>query len=728
MKITYLIFLILAANILTWSQNQEISCGSKSSESLMDVTQRGGKYITSIGDLKVLVVFAKFKDDTSLNQFWPADSYPSEMNDFIDPDMQKGSTHFLNLTNYYNQMSFGNFRVTGKAIGVETPFPMSHYIKNNEQYPNRAQANKDIIQVADDSVDYKEFDNWTYISNYQNINQPDGIVDMVIVIWRGLVFTNQWSGESSLGKGPEFSVENNQERIKMDFGGYPGYGTYGSGVTVQYWSAKTRERNFKVVIHEIAHWLINGEHPYNNSNLVFWGMLTLGSEGICANAFEREKLEWLNPTSIGGTILSAPMGDYITTPSAYKYNITNGYLGEVYYFENHQQISIYDNITSNPSDKGIFILHLSNSFYANDCVRVLTSDGFWNWDVPLHTDCWGNDLPAFRKKSINRNGFGNRDKITSSDSTNGFLYSYINDKGEAGCNDWLHGYGFNNSFNTTFNDLFSPWSNPPAKTCNGQSTDFLMEVLNQSGSFVTVRFITQNAIGCKPSKPPLSKDPRNMDYQNQTVITRLAWGADFWDGLPIESDVNWSELQLKIDSGNWSTIYSGANRFWTDSNYVYNIDNQADVSYRVRVRDSQNKWSMWSNIYETRIAKKNLTALDSTFDNKDVNNLSEFRLYQNYPNPFNPDTKIRYSIPNIIASSNGTKQSLNVTLQIYDMLGNEITTLVNEEKSSGVYEVNFSAKGGSASGGNAYSLSSGIYFYKLQAGSFVEIKKMILLR
>ena len=85
-----------------------------------------------------------------------------------------------------------------------------------------------------------------------------------------------------------------------------------------------------------------------------------------------------------------------------------------------------------------------------------------------------------------------------------------------------------------------------------------------------------------------------------------------------------------------------------------------------------------------------------------------FSLEQNYPNPFNPSTKIEYSI----------NQSGLVTLTIFDMLGNEIWALVNEEKSAGVYEVDF----------NAEELTSGIYFCQLQAGSFVEVKKMILMK
>ena len=99
----------------------------------------------------------------------------------------------------------------------------------------------------------------------------------------------------------------------------------------------------------------------------------------------------------------------------------------------------------------------------------------------------------------------------------------------------------------------------------------------------------------------------------------------------------------------------------------------------------------------------------------DINLPLEFSLNQNYPNPFNPTTTIKYSIPNVTLS--GVEGS-RVQLKIYDVLGNEVATLVNENKPAGSYEVNFDAEG----------LTSGIYFYKLQAGSFVQTKKMILIK
>ncbi len=86
----------------------------------------------------------------------------------------------------------------------------------------------------------------------------------------------------------------------------------------------------------------------------------------------------------------------------------------------------------------------------------------------------------------------------------------------------------------------------------------------------------------------------------------------------------------------------------------------------------------------------------------------DFDVLQNYPNPFNPTTVISYSVP----------YTNMVTVKVYDQLGNEVATLVNEEKPAGSYSVNF----------NASKLSSGVYFYRMQAGGFVETRKLVLMK
>ena len=95
-----------------------------------------------------------------------------------------------------------------------------------------------------------------------------------------------------------------------------------------------------------------------------------------------------------------------------------------------------------------------------------------------------------------------------------------------------------------------------------------------------------------------------------------------------------------------------------------------------------------------------------------------FKLEQNYPNPFNPSTKIKFTIPSVET----TRRVVFVTLKVYDVLGNEIATLVNEEKPSGEYEVEFSPES------SIKQPASGIYFYQLKAGEFIQTKKMVLIK
>ena len=115
-------------------------------------------------------------------------------------------------------------------------------------------------------------------------------------------------------------------------------------------------------------------------------------------------------------------------------------------------------------------------------------------------------------------------------------------------------------------------------------------------------------------------------------------------------------------------------------------------------------WGNKRDVYLIRLAPKP-TQIETEVDGQLP---QSFALYQNYPNPFNPTTTIKYQLPELSY----------VTIKIYDILGREVATVINEEKPGGSYEVAF----------DATTLSSGIYFYRLQTGSFVETKKMVLLR
>jgi len=106
---------------------------------------------------------------------------------------------------------------------------------------------------------------------------------------------------------------------------------------------------------------------------------------------------------------------------------------------------------------------------------------------------------------------------------------------------------------------------------------------------------------------------------------------------------------------------------------------------------------------------------------------NDFLLEQNYPNPFNPTTKIKYTIPNVTLSMSSRAESRDeesfVTLKVFDILGKEVATLVNEYKEAGNYEIEFNVAQGSLP-----EITSGVYFYQLRAGDYVETKKMVLRR
>ena len=126
--------------------------------------------------------------------------------------------------------------------------------------------------------------------------------------------------------------------------------------------------------------------------------------------------------------------------------------------------------------------------------------------------------------------------------------------------------------------------------------------------------------------------------------------------------------------------------------------------------DKQNAWAITAQeILKTNDGWQSFTMSGTITDLEFENTiLTNFSLIQNYPNPFNPTTKITYTLPEISF----------VTLKVYDLLGNEIATLVNEDKSAGRYEVSWDAK----------DYTSGIYFYQFRAKDFVETKKMLLIK
>jgi len=170
-------------------------------------------------------------------------------------------------------------------------------------------------------------------------------------------------------------------------------------------------------------------------------------------------------------------------------------------------------------------------------------------------------------------------------------------------------------------------------------------------------------------------------------------------------ELNWATASETNNSG-FDIERSSANGSWTKiANVSGNGTSAISHSYSYTDRN------LASGNYSYRLKQIDF---NGNFEYFNLNNEvivgvpSNFSLSQNYPNPFNPSTKINFDLP----------VDGNVSLKIFDMSGKEVMTLVNEARTAGYYSVSF----------NGASLSSGIYFYTIQSGSFVSTKKMTLIK
>lgn len=180
---------------------------------------------------------------------------------------------------------------------------------------------------------------------------------------------------------------------------------------------------------------------------------------------------------------------------------------------------------------------------------------------------------------------------------------------------------------------------------------------------------------------------------------------------------------LNDTTGTYIKHYKLNISFITDSLYNLGEITDNDEIYPFLTPDGRTMYFManydstggnWS-IYESKmyIDENGDTVLTSINETEPPSNPIGFELFQAYPNPFNPVTNIEYSVPE-------EEQSVasRVQIKVYDILGREITTLVNEEKSKGKHKVQFDAKG----------LASGVYFYQLSSSGFISTRKMLLLK
>ena len=192
-----------------------------------------------------------------------------------------------------------------------------------------------------------------------------------------------------------------------------------------------------------------------------------------------------------------------------------------------------------------------------------------------------------------------------------------------------------------------------------------------------------------------------LKFENPVPVELTSFSASFENNKVILGWITSSELnnqgfdvERKTLNSEWNKIgFVSGNGTTTETNSYQFIDNSISSNkyyYRLKQVDFDGSFE-YSNIIEV-----------------DINTVTEFSLNQNFPNPFNPSTKISFTLP----------QTANVKLSVFNLLGEKVAELVNEVKSAGFYEVDFSGS----------DLTSGMYLYRLEAGEFVSTRKMTLIK
>jgi hypothetical protein len=213
---------------------------------------------------------------------------------------------------------------------------------------------------------------------------------------------------------------------------------------------------------------------------------------------------------------------------------------------------------------------------------------------------------------------------------------------------------------------------------------------------------------------PASDDIKDIQFINEAI--GFAGGSNSFFMYTSNSGVNWTSRSAGIQVGlnglhfvnqNEGWVVGGAGTLYSTTNAGLNwIAEQSQTGQDLNSIHSFDGLNAWA-VGNIGVITTNYSSTTGVEGQPNINP-DRLNLDQNYPNPFNPSTKIRFSIPS----------NEFVTLKVYNVLGSEIVTLINDELNAGSFEVDF----------NASALNSGVYFYTMRTNKFTETRKMILMK
>jgi hypothetical protein len=728
--------------------------------------------------LRALILYVTFSDDAEQGPDWniwnlheqPYNPYLEEYK-LIDNVEKSNEIPFMNryspytYSDWFCQMSMGEFDFIGDEYHIELPLPSTEYYNGTNLWGSMNTIVLNYANTIIPGLDFTRYDKWARNGeNWEWAENGDGTAEMIIIHYRvipnnypaippnpheGWFWPPSVGGYSSLG----FSTP-----ITLD------------GITIKNETGVTAlgllnrlTRTQLIVEHEVCHY---GIPPHYNI-----GLMTPGhsESSYIFNSFEKEMMTYQPATLVEFSptlrYQEFTLGDFVESGDAYKFGIP-GTINETFYLENHQKKSLYDGLSRGsktcwetnrseqdpfcPVGKGLYIYR--QRYNGNTTIIDLkSSDGNWDWETERYANVpeLGSTPTPLMKKSIWNPAYGKvkYHEVNLSPIPNTFSPHIIADNPcLEGANDVFitqdyHGSGVD-AFNKDYDEIFSPYSNPNSSSFQAPSTNSGITIWimnqNQTTGAITIRIYNNDTYAledCPPSKP---KGIKHEYYypENGWCVPKITWHHNMEPDMLREDNTKRYEIWRATEpnmsncdnfSGSYSLIYTKdvpANETpeyidysvleydCADLDQVPPFGTKYPVRYKVRAIDasSSNKLSVFSDFAATTGIIPNGGKQDGEGDNFRLNSNvpKEFNLSQNYPNPFNPVTKINFALP---------KQGF-VSLKIYDITGREIQTLVNEVKQAGYYTVDF----------NGSSLASGVYFYRIQSGDFISVKRMVLVK
>lgn len=691
------------------------------------------------------------------------------------------------LSSYWLQASRGKFHVVGKAYYVELG-NSSEYATENDMNS----AIWDNLKNQHGLIDWRPYDKWKPVNDngIQKFKyEPDGYVDMIYKVHK--MRQGPIAGKPG-GYAHLTSVRSNTTIVTIDQYNTKikyGFTTESSGVTIDF--TPDKNSNLNVLIHEHGHCMYCPGHlayskvvagPGSDGFISPYEMLMLGymsaTEITFNNSTPYNLKDYSARDNSNGYILKVPVYNN------YEYfliaNRSNYCKWDKVMLGDTARINMFDIFSEH--DKGMYIYHVKQNLAIPmadvNWQDLECADGLWTHSyagsITMYSYdagyCFNNGIWSVSKKDqvIYDNDIGIRDVTDNigDDKSCGRNYLMWATTGQPSQDPCLNGterkwtnskdyFGFNQEsgdrwdpWKIGYNEVFSPYSSPNTNT-------WMTDPTNQnSGIFIILRSKNENdksmnidiyKVGVNGMSldailavtPPSRPMGVKMEEYYPPPPSSVCYPKIIWNhnGEPdMVNPNNNNKLTYKVYRayttnmnsvpGNYVEIATVSFLQLEAPYYIDNTINKYDCSlfdrppygipfpvrYYVKAIDKDGQISVPSDFVSTEGITPGYGIDPGVNDNSVSNNLipKSFNISQNYPNPFNPISNIKINIP----------KDVFVIIKIYDILGKEIKTLINEYKIAGRYIISF----------NLSDLTSGIYFYKIQADNYIQTKRMILIK